>query len=347
MSLKIIKPGLLTTVQDLGRRGYQKEGIIVSGAMDRLSLRLGNLLVGNPEGAAALEINLLGPDIFFESDQLISLSGASISTRINEQPLPFYRPLWVKKGSLLKIGTVKSGNLSIGCRSYLTVSGSFNLPEVMGSTSTYLRAGLGGYQGRALQEGDLLPCNSSSAQARPLIEQLQKVTDANFFVQANWGITLHHLQKSKNTPAEAPLLLRAMRGPEWELFSTKSRQAFWQEEFLLSPQSDRMGCRLQGPALSLKEPIEILSSAVTFGSVQVPPGGNPIVLGADHQTTGGYPRIAQLISADFSLLAQARPGSRICFREVSLKEAQQAYLQQEQLMEQLKQSIALKIKYSA
>jgi antagonist of KipI len=342
MGLRILKPGLLTHVQDSGRWGYQKEGMLVSGAMDDSALRLANLLVGNPEGAAALELSLLGPHILFEEDYLIALSGFPFSASIEGRAVVPNRPLWVKRGSLLKIGAARAG-----CRAYLAVSGSFDLPLLLGSRATYLRGGLGGFQGRALQAGDLLPCCGPSERAAALIEQLKEKGGRKSFVQASWGLAEAASFPLASSPGDAPLLLRAMRGPEWDLFRTESQQAIWESPFLLSPQSDRMGLRLQGTMLALKEAGELLSSAVTMGTVQVPAGGQPIVLGADRQTTGGYPRIAQVISADFSILAQARPGSRLQFQEVSLAQAQQLALQQHRQLGQLALAIALKLKHPA
>jgi len=335
MALEILRAGLQTTVQDLGRLGYQKDGIIVSGAMDAFALRTANLLVGNAAGAAGLEVTLQGPAIRFTEDHLIALTGADLSPTVDGETVSLWRPVYVRRGAVLAFGTPLSG-----CRTYVAVAGSFDLPRVLESYATYLHAGIGGFKGRALQVGDVLPCQAPTAKSSRLIAVLKgKTGSTSSFIQASWGLHPHvYRQEEKDA-----LLIRAMRGPEYDLFSEESKAAFWKQPFLVTPQSDRMGYRLQGSRLSLAAVKEQLSSAVTFGTVQVPAGGSPIVLGADHQTTGGYPRIAQVITADFSVLAQLVPGEKIRFQEVSLEEGQQLYMAQVQKLEQLKSALALKI----
>jgi antagonist of KipI len=238
----------------------------------------------------------------------------------------------VTAGCELAFGAVRSGRWS-----YLAVSGSFDVPQVLGSASTYLKAGIGGFQGRTLQAGDALPTKEITTTAIAVYKTLLAHSLGQRWAQAPWtsGPQPFTLQ------TEAPII-RAIAGPEYHLFDTASQQAFWQQPFTLSPHSDRMGARLQGPPLTLRQPQEILSTAVTFGTVQVPAGGSPIVLLADHQTTGGYPRIAQVISADFSRLAQAALGKPLRFQQVSLAEAQRAYLHQQQHLQQLERAIALR-----
>lgn len=332
MSLEILKPGLLTTLQDSGRRGHQKEGIIVSGPMDAFALRAANLLTGNPPDQAALEITLTGPQIRFTSDQLIALTGADLSPSIDSEKISLWRPILVKAGSILEFGQPASG-----CRTYLAVSGGFAIPPVMGSYSTYLRAGIGGYQGRALQAGDHLPCPGPTSAGMALLHRSTAASKAHAYTQASWTPDPLLYPAYHASPT-----IRAIRGPEFGLFSETSREQIWSERFQVSLQSDRMGYRLQGVSLHLNEPVELISSAVTFGSVQVPPEGQPIILMADHQTTGGYPRIAQVITADLPILAQVVPGQTIGLQEVTLEEAQQLYMQQEQHLEQLAQAIHLK-----
>ena len=308
--LRILRPGLLTTVQDLGRFGYQQNGIIVSGAMDALALRVANTLVGNPETAAGLEITLLGPRIRFEADQLRALSGAQLSPTLNGQPVGLHRAVWVAAGTELAFGPAVAG-----CRAYLAVAGGLDVPPVLGSRSTYLRAGFGGHEGRALQAGDELAVGKPSVVGTRLLQQLARPGAA--WVAARFTPR----QALSPRPIFRPVL-RAVRGPEYTQFSAESQRAFWQEPFTITPAADRMGYRLLGPPLTRPEETELLSSAVTFGTVQVPAGGQPIVLGADHQTTGGYPRLAQVISVDCPVLAQAAPGQALRFREVSVREAQ-------------------------
>ncbi|WP_210490121.1 biotin-dependent carboxyltransferase family protein [Rufibacter aurantiacus] len=332
MGIKVEKPGLLTTVQDLGRYGFQKQGMVVSGAMDSFALRLANLLAGNPENAAALEITLSGPSLRFQEDSLIALAGANLSPKLNGKPIPNHRPVFVRKGTLLEFGAPVQG-----CRAYLAVAGGFSVPQVMGSASTYARAGVGGYAGRALQKDDVLPIKEYAS------EQLrywqEKCPAAEPFLASTWSISPNVLPTYSENPT-----LRVLLGPEYALFSENALKTFWSAEFKVSAAADRMGYRVDGPALDLKEPVELLSSAVTFGTVQVTPSGNPIILMAEHQTTGGYPRIGQIISADFPLLAQVRPGSRLRFHQVSLAEAHQLYYRQEQTLEHLKRVLHLQSK---
>ena len=328
MSLHVLRPGLLTTVQDLGRFGYQPDGIIVSGAMDALALRVANLLVGNHENAAGLEITLLGPKIRFETDQLIALTGAHLSPTLNGQPVGRHRPVWVAAGAELAFGPAVAG-----CRAYLAVAGGVAVPPVLGSRSTYLRAGFGGHEGRALRAGDGLPVGEPSVVGARLVQQLARPGAAWAAASFTPGPALSPL------PRHRPVL-RAVRGPEYGQFSTESQRAFWEEPFTITPAADRMGYRLQGPPLARLDETELLSSAVTFGTVQVPAGGQPIVLLADHQTTGGYPRLAQVISVDWSALAQAAPGQSLRFQEVSVAEAQAQYGAREAAVAALQRGMA-------
>jgi antagonist of KipI len=331
MSLYISRPGLLTTVQDLGRVGYQKDGIVVSGAMDATALRVANLLVGNADHTAGLEITLLGPRIRFDTNQLIALTGAMLTPALNGQPVGLHRPVWVPAGTELSFGAPVAGS-----RAYLAVSGGFALAPVLGSQSTFLRAGFGGLHGRALQAGDHLPTHPPTAAGQRILQNLVRNTTPAAWTAARWtpGPTL------APTPRPNPVV-RAIAGPEYEQFSPENQAAFWSQPFSLSPESDRMGYRLRGPMLERTTHAELLSSAVTFGTVQVPADGHPIVLMADHQTTGGYPRLAQVATADFSVLAQLRPGQAVRFQRVSLAEAQALYLAQERGLAGLRQGIAL------
>lgn len=317
MSLRILRPGLLTTVQDLGRLGYQQDGVIVSGAMDAQALRVANLLVGNDENAAGLEITLRGPRIRFESDSLVALTGARLSPALNGQPVAPNRAVWVAAGTELAFGAAVAG-----CRAYLAVAGGVAVPLVLGSRSTYLRAGFGGHQGRALQAGDVLPVGTPSALGAHLLQHLARPGRAWAAAGFTPGPTLCPYPRFRP-------VLRAVRGPEYEQFTAESQRAFWQEPFTITPAADRMGYRLQGPPLLRRAETELLSSAVAFGTVQVPAGGQPIALLADHQTTGGYPRLAQVASVDWPRLAQAAPGQQLRFQEVSVQEAQDLYAARE------------------
>ena len=329
MSLHVLRPGLLTTVQDLGRTGYQQDGVVVSGAMDATALRVANLLVGNEDHAAGLEITVLGPRLRFGAEHLIALTGADCSATLNGEPVGSNRAIWVAAGAELALGAAR-----LGCRAYLAVAGGVAVPPVLGSRSTYLRAAFGGLAGRALQAGDELPVGVPSASSAQLAHRLAR--PAAGWVPAGYtpGPSLCPV------PRPAPVV-RALRGPEYDWFTAESQRAFWQAPFAISPEADRMGYRLHGPPLARRDDAELLSSAVAFGTVQLPAGGQPIVLMADHQTTGGYPRLAQVISADFGVLAQARPGQALRFQEVSLAEAQALYLAQEQRLRALARGLAV------
>ncbi|MBM7702445.1 biotin-dependent carboxyltransferase family protein [Metabacillus iocasae] len=328
MSLKIVRPGLLTTIQDLGRRGYQKEGIIESGPMDPFALRVGNLLVGNHEGEASLEITLMGPKIQFEDDHLIALTGGNLSPKLDGKPIRMWRPILVSKGSLLEFGLPVEG-----CRTYLSVSGGLLVKEVMGSKSTYLRAELGGLHGKALQSGDVISCGDITDKATPFLQELKQ----SRLQQAIWTLSPHLLPTYEDAP-----IIRVVKGLEYELFTEESQKQFFDEPFHITPQSDRMGYRLKGAELTLAKQEEMLSSAVTFGTIQVPADGNPIVLLADHQTTGGYPRIAQVISADYGKIGQTAPGKKVSFQKVSLTEAEKLYIEQEQKINEIKWALRVK-----
>lgn len=332
MSLRVIKPGLLTSVQDLGRYGHQKHGVIVSGAMDPVAHRIANLLVGNDESDPALEITLLGPTLDFGEDTLIAICGADLSPSVGREPMPLWKPVLVKKGETLRFAGAR-----FGTRAYLAVAGGFPLPEVMGSRSTYLRAGLGGFQGRALREGDELPIGAPSRLARLLFGQLQSCADEYGFVAAEWGVAPELLPAYQEQP-----VIRALQGNQFELFSLESREAFFTRPFRVTPQSDRMGYRLEGPPLKLAETFELISEPVAFGTVQVPAEGNPIVLLADRQTTGGYPKIAHIATVDLPVMAQTKPGDILRFQEIGREDAELLYLEQESRIRQLKQGILLK-----
>ncbi|WP_026582208.1 biotin-dependent carboxyltransferase family protein [Bacillus sp. J33] len=330
--LKIEKPGLLSSIQDLGRTGFQKFGVIASGCMDPLSHRVANLLTGNDGNEPALEITMLGPTVTFEKDALISICGGDLSPEINGKPVRSWRSVFVKKGSELKFGHCRQG-----CRAYLAVAGGISVPEVMKSKSTYLRAGIGGYNGRAIKAGDLLELDAASELSGKMMDYLSHHLEHESFIENDWSITAELI------PAfESNTVIRIVKGRQYELFSKDSRSSLFEASFKVTPQSDRMGYRLKGPFLSLKEPAELISEAVNFGSIQVPPDGNPIVLLADRQTTGGYPKIGQVAYVDLPLLAQAKPGDTLRFTEISHEEAQRLYLNREWKLKELKQGIHLK-----
>lgn len=323
---KIISPGLLTTVQDLGRSGWRRHGVTAGGAMDLLALRLVNLLVGNGEGAAALEITLTGPRLTFAEETLFALGGGDFAAQLNGQPVPLWRPVRAPRDTTLELAECRRG-----CRAYLTVAGGIAVGEVMGGRGTDLRAGLGGFQGRALRAGDELKTGAPAERAARILQTLQTQT------VARWGVAADAL------PAyAAKATVRAVRGGQFDWFAEESRRRLFAAAYRVSAKADRMGMRLAGPVLNRLAPRELLSEAVAFGAIQVPPSGQPIVLMADCQTIGGYPKIAHVISVDLPVLAQLQPADEVRFREVSLEEAQRLYLVREREIQKIKTGLALR-----
>jgi biotin-dependent carboxylase-like uncharacterized protein len=306
MTITISKPGLLSSFQDLGRLGYQHQGVPVAGAMDARAHRLASLLAGNdPARTASLEITLQGPTLRFERAACFALSGAALGAALNGTPLPVNRPLLARAGDVLAFG---SPGGAPGLRAYLAVHGGFVLPRVLDSESTYLRSGFGGHHGRALAKGDAI-----GLRTRLKVDGLDALEDEL------WDIRLY---LPGTLAVQARAAVRAMPGRQWHGFTQAARDAFANAAFTVTPQSERMGYRLSGPILSMETPRQMLSEATCFGTVQVPADGAPIVLMADRQTTGGYPKIAQVASVDLPVLAQTAPGSTIRFEMISLEDAQ-------------------------
>ncbi|MBW7474438.1 biotin-dependent carboxyltransferase family protein [Paenibacillus oenotherae] len=346
MSLTVMKPGFYTTIQDLGRPGWRRDGIPLGGAMDRYALRTANLLVGNEEGAAGLELTLVGPTLTVERDMLLAICGAHMSPHMDGEELPMWRPLWAAAGSRITFGAALAG-----CRAYIAVAGGIHAAAVLGSRSTDVRAGIGGVDGRPLQAGDTLPCGErdSAGGARAAWQRLWRAELAaragaqprgrNGFAAPGWFAP----PLAYGGGAADGIELRAMPGSEFGRLSAAARRAFFTERYNVAPASDRMGVRLAGPPLELSDSTELLSHGVVPGTVQLPSGGMPIVLAADCQTTGGYPKIAHVITADLPLLAQARPGAAITFRSVTLAEAQRIEIAFERDMRQLAAGICCRM----
>jgi antagonist of KipI len=330
--ITITKPGLLSSIQDLGRYGYQKYGVITSGVMDPIAHRLANLLVGNTEHKPTIEITLLGPIIQFRQDSLIAICGGDLSPTINDIPVRTWRTILVKKGTELAFGKAQAG-----CRAYIAVAGGFSIPSIMQSTSTYLRAGIGGFHGRSLQAGDQLVYDSLSGLSLKMMQQLNARISNQPFVEMEWSISSDLTPAFKHEPP-----IRVMKGRQYHLFAKESQEKFFTEPFKVTAQADRMGYRLQGPILHLEKAQEMVSEAVTFGTIQVPAEGHPIVLLADRQTTGGYPKIGEIASVDLSLIAQAKPGDDIYFTRITHKEAGLLHLERERQINQLKHGISQK-----
>ena len=330
--MNILKPGLSTSIQDIGRYGFQKYGIITSGAMDQFAHRIANILVGNNENEPTLEITLLGPTIEFLQDSLISICGGDLSPEIGGEQIQCWRPIFVRKGSILKFGSYRHG-----CRAYLAVAGGLDVPIVMKSKSTYFRAKIGGLYGRALKKGDRLSFCSLSAQSTKIMALFQQKNSTKPFIEGNWFISERIIPKYSEKPT-----VRVLKGRQYHLFNHQSQISLFLKPFVITPQSDRMGYRLKGPSLALAQPVELISEAVCFGTIQVPADGNPIVLLADRQTIGGYPKIAQVASIDLPLLAQAKLGDSLQFTEITYSDAQRLFIQRERQIQQLKLGIKLK-----
>ncbi|WP_026564858.1 biotin-dependent carboxyltransferase family protein [Bacillus sp. UNC41MFS5] len=324
MSIKVLHPGLLTTIQDLGRFGSQKFGVIVSGAMDPISLRVANLLVGNGEGEGALEITLFGTTLQFDTDELVAITGGDLQPTIDGEKAPMWRPVLIRKGSILQFKSAMNG-----CRAYVAFAGGIEVPKVMGSKSTYLRATIGGLQGRALQKGDIFECGDFNPLSRSFVHQLERMT-----THFKWSVNYTEFMTFNKTQT-----IRVLHGAEFERFDKASQQAFFSKRYRLTTQADRMGYRLEGESLSLSEKFELLSEGVTYGTIQVPSNGQPIILMVDRQTTGGYPKIGQVISTDLPCLAQMQPNANIQFEEVSLEQAELELIKQEQMLRKISMSI--------
>lgn len=330
MTLKVVTGGMQTTVQDHGRIGHQSQGVPVGGAMDRVALRLANLLVGNDEHAAALEATLLGPAITFERDELIALAGGDLEPTIEGIAVPLWHPIWVEHGATLRFARARTG-----CRTYIAVAGGIDVPLAFGSRSTYLRAKFGGLEGRALKSGDILHTRALSDTSKRIVAELQ--ARGRRVVVGRWSAS------ASLRPSYADdVVVRVVRGAHFDNLTSAARHALIGATFRVSPASDRMGYRLEGATLALERPLELLSEGTTFGTVQLPPGGAPIVLMADAQTTGGYPRIGEVASVDLPLIAQLKPGDRLRFQLVSLDEAQTRYLEREQNIAEARAAIRLR-----
>lgn len=309
--ISVLKPGLLTTVQDLGRFGYQKFGVVVGGALDRFAARVANAIVGNDDHAAVLEMAQLGPELRFERDTLIAWTGAEFDARIGSDALPPDRAVRVRAGETVFFGAARSG-----LRAWLAVAGGFDVPLVLGSRTTYRRGGFGGFEGRPLRAGDTLQSGDFSAWARSYQRNAPRVSA--------WSVRPHTLGKPPTAGA-----VRAMRGPEWEWFGAEAQREFVTTEWTVTKDADRMGVRLAGPALPQRTAREMISEGVADGVVQVPAGGTPIVLLASRQTVGGYPRIAVVATVDLGRVAQLAPGRTIRFEEITVAEAHGLYLARE------------------
>lgn len=318
MKIEVLKPGAQTQAQDLGRYGYQGLGVPVSGVMDEWSHRLANLLAGNSGDEATLEIVLTGPTLRFEAATRIAICGADLSARLDDRRLRPDRAVEVPAGGVLEFGACEAG-----LRAYLAVRGGFAITPLMGSRSSYVRGGFGGFAGRALRKGDVLLVPDASGRPAPRGPGVRPILPSSV----------------PSEPRGQAVPLRVMPGEHWALFTPAAREALLQAEFRITAQSDRMGYRLEGPPLERSTPGELVSEAMSFGTIQVPNDGQPIVLMAERHGTGGYPKIAHVISVDLPRLAQLGPQQTLRFQAVTLETAQALYLQREQLLATLRDAL--------
>ena len=305
-TLEVVDPGMLTTVQDRGRYGYQRIGVPVSGAMDEFALRTANLLVGNSDGQAGLEITVVGPTLKFLADASIAVTGADMSATINGEPVPRWQAISITKDSLLAFN-----GLQDGMRAYLAISGGIDVPLVMGSRSMYDKSHIGGLEGRSLQGGDVISAfeadGDSDARGLP----------------AGYSVPSYGSDRT----------VRVVLGPQHSAFTEEAVASFLSSVFTVSSESDRMGYRLEGPIIAHAGGADIVSDGNPLGAIQVPGDGVPRVLMADRGTTGGYTKIATVIGPDVGLLAQSMPGTTVSFKAISVEEAHDVLREQESVLE--------------
>lgn len=301
MAVKIVLPGAVMTVQDGGRYGYQEAGVQVSGAMDQMAFRNANYLVGNEEPEAVLEVTLFGGTLEFTEDTITAITGADMEPVVDGDPVEMNCPLLIRKGQILTLGMTRQG-----CRTYLAFAGGIDVPLVMGSRSTNLKCAFGGYGGHALKAGDVLKLGKPKLS----FDRVKK-------------------RRTKGIETEKIIEVRAVPGPQQEYFTEAGEKAFYSGTYTITDQSDRMGYRLKGPSVESKNGTDIISDAIPLGAVQISPSGQPIVLLADRQTTGGYAKIAVVCSFDIPKLVQGRPGDKVRFLKTDVKTAQKLYRKQE------------------
>jgi antagonist of KipI len=303
-ALLVEAPGLFTTVQDLGRDGFGPMGVSASGAADPMSLRIGNRLVGNPDGAAALEMTLVGGAFTFERAAVIAATGADFGPSLDGMALPMWTSIEIREGQTARFGPSRSG-----ARAYLCVQGGIAVEPFLGSASTHVLSGLGGFEGRPLRKGDRVKLGAANSLFRKCSLS---------------AAALEKLQPRK--------VIRITDGPQSDWFAESSWKTLCGNAFRISEQSNRMGIRLEGPPIPLDASREMLSEGVSLGAIQVPPSGQPIILFVEQQTTGGYPKIANVISADLHSLGQLRPRDEIRFERLEMSEARALLIRREALL---------------
>ena len=312
MGIRVLKAGMLTTVQDLGRTGYQSQGFSVAGAMDVRSFKIANLLLDNPENEAVLEFTLIGPTLQFTSETIIAITGGDFTPTLNGEPVPAYEAVYVNRGDILKFGSARTGS-----RGYIAFSSYLDIPVVMGSRCTNLKSQIGGFKGRKLKDEDYI----------------------GFRIKRRYlPYFLSRKLKPDDFSAESETL-RVVFGPQDDRFSRQGIETFLTEEYTVTSDFDRMGCRLEGPFIAPKDTTDMISDGIAYGSVQVPSHGKPIVLLSDRQTTGGYPKLATVASVDIPKLVQRKTDHRIHFTAISVEEAQKLYREEEKAYEKMRSEI--------
>ena len=307
MGFIVKNPGISTTVQDAGRYGYQASGVPVSGAMDMFSLNLANILVGNDRNEACLEMLMMGATLEFDDAAVIAITGADMKPAINKQPVEMNKALYVRNGDVLSFSASDNGNYC-----YVAFAGGMNIPAVMGSRSTYMKAKLGGFEGRKLANGDKI-----------------RLCD-HIFKLANMKMRQFDRKEYEND-----VTLRVVLGPQDDHFTEEGIETFLNSTFTVTGEFDRMGCRLHGNAVTTKNGSDIISDGICVGAVQVPKHGMPIIMLADRQTAGGYTKIATVISSDLDKLVQCQVGGKVCFKSISVSESHQLYKEKKAILDQL------------
>jgi antagonist of KipI len=320
MNLFVERAGFLSSVQDLGRTGFRQFGVSISGALDWFALRVANLLVGNDEGASGLEIALGGLHLRFQDERIVAWCGGEFDVHIGSLALPAGHIAHVQSSDELKFGRAQ-----FGCRCWLAISGGIDVPVVLRSRSTDLRANFGGMEGRALHDGDQLPLGKFRRSQTGATEYISSWTAPN-----EWA-----------SPAARDPILRFTRGADWNRFDDVTIRRFTTQAFSVSPDSDRMGVRFDGPELKRKDKPDLISEAVAPGTIQVPPSGKPILLLGDCQTIGGYPKIGHVITVNLDIAAQLRAGDGVRFSEVSLEDAHRLLLERERDLDRFRIGLSL------
>jgi len=326
MIVQVLRAGPLASVQDLGRFGHRAIGVGSSGALDPFAARIANLLVGNEEAAALIEITLGNFRVRFTDERVIAWCGGAFEVQTGQQKIPAGHAFLVRDGNEL----VANAPL-IGCRMWLAIAGGIDVPLVLESRSTDLRAGFGGFDGRALRDGDDLPLGKLTARNRAHEKTLGNRPLSAWSAQHEWA-----------SPAVRYPILRVVRGVDWTRFDVSTHRDLTSEKFTVTPEADRMGVRLDGPELKRKESGDLVSEAVSPGTMQVPPNGKPILLLGDCQTIGGYPKIAHVITVDLPIAAQLRAGDEVQFQEMSMAEAHSLLLQREEDLDRFRIGLDLR-----